>query len=85
MILLVLISNFAPTLIILTVSLFLKALVGAYGKTKGSMNELLNNKEALAFSQTSRGISEGLKWLMEGCCSVYQGNNYLGAVAAYAG
>jgi len=36
MILLVSISNFAPKLIILTVSLFLEALVGAYDKTKGS-------------------------------------------------
>jgi len=53
----------------------LEALVGAYGKTKGSMNELLNNQEALAFSHTGRGISKGLKWLMEGYCSVYQGNN----------
>jgi len=75
MILLVSISNSAPTLIILTVSLFLEALVGAYGKTKDFMNELLNNQEALAFSHTSRGISEGLEWLMEGSCSVYQGSN----------
>jgi len=53
----------------------LEAFVRAYGKTKGSMNELLSNQEALVFSHTGRWISEGLEWLMERCCSVYQGNS----------